>query len=99
MVRHYFNYLHSYALAVTTIVTTIPDHNIRILDPPPCSLNHSPDLSCAGAQMIMFLGRFLVKSTHLLPGRPRPARIRLSIDLSRNRCPDPENQDILDNSL
>ena len=51
------------------------------------------------AQKMMLLGRFLVQSTHLLPSEPRPARIQLISDLPRNRCPDSENQDTIDNNL
>ena len=66
---------------------------------PPLFLGHSPDSGCVGAQRIMFLGRFLVHPTHLLPGGPRLSRIWFILDLARNRCPDSENQDTIDNSL
>ena len=35
----------------------------------------SSDLGCVGAKRIMFLGRFLVWPTYLLPCEPRPARV------------------------
>ena len=56
-------------------------------------------LGCVGAQRIMFLGRSLVQSTHLLPGGPRPVWIRLILELVRTRVPDSENQDTIDNNL
>ena len=60
---------------------------------------HSPDLVSIAAQRIMFLGRPLFQSADMLPGGPRPERIWLILDLARNRCPDAENQDNIDNSL
>ena len=35
----------------------------------------------------------------LMSGRLTPARIWLILDLARNRCPDSENQDTIDDSL
>ena len=82
------------------VYATIPNPTDKILGalPTPSTI-HLPDLDCFRAQRIMFLGRFLVLHTHLLPGDPRLARVWLILDLARNRCLDSENQDTIDNSL
>ena len=72
-----------------TVYATISDPTDKILVAlPPTFPSYSPDLGCVGAQRIMLLDRFLVQPTHLLPDGPRPARIWLILDLTRNRRPD-----------
>ena len=79
---------------------TIPDPTDKMLvSLPPTSFSHSPDSDGVRAQRIMFLGRFLVYPTNLLSGGPRPARIWLILERTRNKCLDSENQDTTDNSL
>ena len=66
---------------------------------PILSLSHSPESGRIGARRATFLDSFLAQPPSLLPGRPRPVRIWLILDLARTGCPDSENQDTLDNSL
>ena len=76
-----------------------PLKKIILVIPPSSCPSHSPDLGCVRAQRTMFLGRFLVWSTHLPSGEPRLARMWLTLDLARNRCLDSENQGTIHNSI
>ena len=97
---HHFHLVSQSNSQSNPMSANIPDPTDKILGaPPPPSPSHSPELGCAGAQRIMFLGRLLGYPTHLLSGGPRLARVWLILDLARNRCLDSENQDTIDNSL
>ena len=90
----YFHLLSQSHSQSNPMDATIPDPTDRIL-----VALHSLDLDCVGAQRIIFLDIFLVQFPHLLSDGSRTPRIWLILYLPRNRCPDSENQDTLDNSL
>ena len=97
---HHFHLVSQSNSQSNHMSATIPDPTNKVLGAPlPPSPSHSPELGCAGAQRIMFLGRFLGYPTHLLSGGPRLARVWLIFDLARNKCLDSENQDTIDNSF
>ena len=59
------SFLNQKASPICDVTILDPTDKISV-DSPPLSLSHSLDLSCVGAQSIMFLGRFVLSLAYTL---------------------------------